>query len=342
MILGQVFKRKLRFLTADTSSVKLGRLGVFLVGFIFAHSVVVSYLEGISFGDALWLSYTTITTVGYGDISLSSGEGRLVSAGMMILGGFYLMASLIGVWSELLDKKKERVKMGLNNLNKMSGHIVLMNVPKVDTERYLIALKKELEGNELTRFKEVVLLTSVFDDTGLPAKLSSFKLVSGEYFRVDDIVKSGAENADYVVMFGEKTEQSDAKSLMSLNHLRAISSVATIVCEFRETDNVEALKAAGANRLVRQVRAYPEMILRCIEAPGSEKIVEELIVNDGFSIRKLKNPFDSDMSWSEVLIKLISEKGLTAVGVERYGNPHVPDMNDVIKKEDDFFVLKRS
>ena len=43
-----------------------------------------------TFGDALWWAFVTITTVGYGDYSPVTVEGRLVAVGLM-LGGIALI-----------------------------------------------------------------------------------------------------------------------------------------------------------------------------------------------------------------------------------------------------------
>jgi voltage-gated potassium channel len=45
-----------------------------------------------NFGDALWWSFTTVTTVGYGDTYPVSGAGRLVAVALMVAG-----VSLVGV-----------------------------------------------------------------------------------------------------------------------------------------------------------------------------------------------------------------------------------------------------
>ncbi|WP_289182966.1 potassium channel family protein [uncultured Dubosiella sp.] len=44
------------------------------------------YLEGMSFEDALWWSFVTTTTVGYGDLSPASGPGRIVASILMLVG----------------------------------------------------------------------------------------------------------------------------------------------------------------------------------------------------------------------------------------------------------------
>jgi voltage-gated potassium channel len=44
------------------------------------------YLEHKSFGDALWWSIVTTTTVGYGDISPATPIGRIIAIILMIFG----------------------------------------------------------------------------------------------------------------------------------------------------------------------------------------------------------------------------------------------------------------
>ena len=66
---------------------------------VYAASLAIIDLEGdhpeskiSTFGDALWWSFTTVTTVGYGDLSPVTGWGRVVAVVLMI-GGI----SLVGV-----------------------------------------------------------------------------------------------------------------------------------------------------------------------------------------------------------------------------------------------------
>lgn len=53
---------------------------------IFISAIIMSYVEGQSFLDALWWSIVTCTTVGYGDISPASGVGRVVAVILMLFG----------------------------------------------------------------------------------------------------------------------------------------------------------------------------------------------------------------------------------------------------------------
>lgn len=44
------------------------------------------YVEGMHFSDALWWAFVTATTVGYGDLSPSTGTGRIIAAILMVVG----------------------------------------------------------------------------------------------------------------------------------------------------------------------------------------------------------------------------------------------------------------
>lgn len=49
-------------------------------------AVIISLIEGISIGDALWWSFVTFTTVGYGDVLLKTQLGKAIAVILMILG----------------------------------------------------------------------------------------------------------------------------------------------------------------------------------------------------------------------------------------------------------------
>ncbi len=53
---------------------------------IFFGAMAISYVDAMPFEDALWWSFVTTTTVGYGDISPSSVSGRLIAVILMMVG----------------------------------------------------------------------------------------------------------------------------------------------------------------------------------------------------------------------------------------------------------------
>jgi voltage-gated potassium channel len=75
-------------------------------------AVFIALLENMSFGDAIWWSFVTFTTVGYGDVLLTTNLGRIVAILLMIFGiGFIgVTTSTIAAYIINNDGKKKRKK----------------------------------------------------------------------------------------------------------------------------------------------------------------------------------------------------------------------------------------
>lgn len=55
-------------------------------------AISISFIEKMTFSDALWWSFVTTTTVGYGDISPTTSLGRIIATVLMLIGiGFLSM-----------------------------------------------------------------------------------------------------------------------------------------------------------------------------------------------------------------------------------------------------------
>lgn len=89
----------------------------------------IHFTEGITFGNALWWSFVTITTVGYGDISPITPIGRIIASILMLVGiGFLSM--LTGTISTFFLSKNsstgykcqtiEDIKAKLDNFDELS------------------------------------------------------------------------------------------------------------------------------------------------------------------------------------------------------------------------------
>ena len=106
------FKDKIR------ESVKLNKFNYLLIVItiiIVLGAVIIALLEDMSFGDAIWWSFVTFTTVGYGDILLTTKLGRIVAILLMIFGiGFIgVTTSTIAAYiinNDIRKRKKRNFK----------------------------------------------------------------------------------------------------------------------------------------------------------------------------------------------------------------------------------------
>lgn len=125
----------LKFKSRIKEAIKINRFNYVLILttlVIVISAVVISLLEEMSFGDALWWCFVTFTTVGYGDVLLTTSLGRIVAVILMVVGiGFIgITTSTIAVYIINDGRRKinnnfkreliETVKYKLDNFDDLS------------------------------------------------------------------------------------------------------------------------------------------------------------------------------------------------------------------------------
>lgn len=125
-----------KFRTHINSFIKTNNFGyiIFITIFVlFLGTIGIHLSEGIPIGNALWLSFVTITTVGYGDLSPSTTSGKLIAGFLMITGiGFLsMLTGTISTYFLSRNRNKsykyqviENIKEELDNFDKLSDEDV--------------------------------------------------------------------------------------------------------------------------------------------------------------------------------------------------------------------------
>jgi len=80
------------------------------------------------FGDALWWSVVTLTTVGYGDFYPATMLGKWLGS-LFVLGSLGLFGLFVGTASDIIQERREEKRMGKNGTG-FSGHTVLVGWDK--------------------------------------------------------------------------------------------------------------------------------------------------------------------------------------------------------------------
>ena len=114
---------------------RIAIFGIMLWGLIFTHAGAMVLFEGLSLPDAVWLSVTTITTVGYGDFSASTFMGRVSTVVLLYFGGIFLLAQLASDYVDYRIARRERITEGKWDWN-MHNHILILNSPVYNAETY--------------------------------------------------------------------------------------------------------------------------------------------------------------------------------------------------------------
>lgn len=287
---------------------------VLLVGL---HVVAMMAFERLGLGEAIWLTFTTITTTGYGDYSAKSTAGRASTIVLIYLSGIFLLTQAASAFFEFRILRRERKRRGEWRWD-MRDHIVFVNAPADEPGDYLRRLLDQLHRSH-AHFAAVpaLILTEAFPD-GLPPDLEDDPLIVQLKGRFDDpaaLDAAGVDQAQVLVVLAENEGDrlSDSRTFDIIHRLRERGITARIIAECVDDVNRERLRRAGASAIVRPLRGYPEMIVRAIVAPGTEWVIERLFSSEGDECLR----FDvavGNLIWSTIVRAVLEADYGTPVG----------------------------
>ncbi len=293
-----------------------------LLTFIFIlHIGLMVHYEGLSIGDATWLTFTTATTVGYGDISAGTTQGRIATVFLIYLGGIFILAKVVGDYFDYRFAVREQKTKGHWSWD-MNQHIVILNTPSHSGERYLQRLIKQFRATDHYKDTVIYLLTRQFPQ-GLPdfiTQLDNVVHYNGNASNPQDLIAVCVAQARDIIVLAkdENDENSDGRTFDILHRLKDLNVKANILAECVEDNNRKRLEYAGANVVIRPIRAYPEMIVRAFDTPGSERIIENMFNSEGDEYRRYDVEI-SNMDWCDVVARLIThDAGIAVAYIDRH------------------------
>lgn len=282
------------------------RLFVLLLLLMAAHVTAMLLLEDFTLGQAIWLTLTTLTTVGYGDISAQNPWGQAATVVFLYLVGIFLLAQIAGEYIDYRIDRKDRMQKGMWRWE-MKDHIVIINTPDSDGERYLHILVEQIRNTPSLTDCPVQIFSSAFPD-GLPAELREMGVVHhhGAPEGGADLSVVGIEDARFILVLAVSTSNFRADSLTMdiLSQLKDHRIKGHIIAECLQEENRVRFRALGANALLRPMRAYPEIVVRAMAAPGTEEIIENLFTHQGAHPRRYDVSVHKQ-NWGELASRLL-------------------------------------
>lgn len=335
-----------------------------MVGLVTLHASLMVLLEGMTFWQGLWLTLTTITTVGFGDLSPATMLGQAATIALIYLCGITLMTFLISDYVDFRIARREKIRSGLWNWN-MEEHILIINSPKYNREDYFIRLISQIRENTDYSDTPIQFLNVDFPN-GLPDYLRELGAVHvhGTPSNPADLERAGASRAKHIVVLARNEYASDSDSFTfdvahRLNELHVCHKT---IIECVIDDNRQRMKDLGVKSVLRPIRNYPEIIVRSMDAPGSEVIIEDMFTRANDHPHRYPVWLEGE-PWADVVNALVQANLGTALGyvtkegdvvAHPNGNEHVtaqslivlvktefqPEEKAVTRALEDYFQLK--
>ena len=194
-----------------------------------------------TYGDALWLTLVTISTVGYGDSYPETAGGRMTII-LEILVGVSLLTAYFGVRSVNKRRQAERKAMRMDSNVKVQDHFLVCGW----NQRALYVLerlKSELEPSKTP----VVLLCDLEVN---PCEEEYAFFIRGSAVNENDLKRANVEKAEAVVLLADESKGGDegdldARTVLAALNIRSLNPGIKMTAEIMEPGNRHHLELAG-------------------------------------------------------------------------------------------------
>ncbi len=331
----QIFKRFAIKIRKDN----LHKAGLIIFVLIFLASVAFWHFEDrLDFGDAVWWSFVTVTTVGYGDISPMTIGGRIVGIILMItgiglLGIFTATIASLFIEDQLLENK------GMKSTT-VGGQFVICgwNFTGFDIIAELRADKKSMETP--------IVLISQLDEK--PIDDPNLTFIKGE-INADVLKKANVGQAYSAILLSDDNldvHVRDAKTVLDTLTIKSLYPDLYVCVELIESKNITHCQLAKADEIIVVGEICTNLLVQSVLDHGVTHLISELVSNRyGNELYKVRAPsFTFGKSFLEVMYALKKNHNITCMAVENNSERVFisnPQSDYIIRQDDDLVVISK-
>ena len=285
---------------------RVKRLFAILGGLLITQTLLIWVLEDLTLFESSWMTMTTLVTVGYGDYAPETALGRISTVVLMFISAISVLTLIVSDFIEYRFYRRERILTG-RWVYKMQDHIVIINTPQAGGEQYFARFASQIRAVPGYEVIPIMILTREFP-TGLPTELADKGLVHFHGSGSDPLALKAvhAGSARHIIILAADASDPSSDSLtFDIAHRLSESNLGQhVTAECVRDENRERFKSLGVLTTIRPVRTYPEIMVRSVVAPGSEKVLEDLFNYQNDHPHRYEIALD-DLTWADIVSALI-------------------------------------
>jgi voltage-gated potassium channel len=303
-----------------------------LFSIIYFGTIALTFAEEFSFWEALYLTVHTVTTVGFGDIVVSTPWGHVIIFALMI-GGVGLMLYSLGLvmafiiegqLANVYGRRKMKKKIG-----QLKNHIIVCGAGRVGWQ---VVQRLHIEGAPFVVIDQNEELVSKLLEDG-------FMAVHGDATLDEVLVNVQIEQAKGLIT----TLPEDALNVFVTLTAKGLNPDIKVVARMDKLESEKKLRHAGANKIISPAILGGWRMAMSILKPTSMEFIETLLhdYNIEIDIEEFRIDQDSSLAGKTLGLSGVKEKtGAIVIAIAR-GKDLIsnPEAEEVILSGDLLIVL---
>ena len=328
-LLKRIVKRLIehRLLSALVVALAIDLISAILF-YIFEHGVQ----ESLTFFDCIYWATITMSTIGYGDITPHTVEGKTLATFTSVAGiaSFTLLVSLLAE------------KFLMATIKRREGLI------KIRKANVLVICDSELRAKEIVDelksgggFSDIaVLLPHHPKPPRITFEWSDVEIVRGEIVSEEALSRAGVDKADIVII----SLADDSKIVYLVLKIRRRNKGCKIYAKANSFETVDLLFEAGATDVISPI-AQEKLLASCAHEPYVVRfIVDAIEAGRGVDLEQRKPPQDViGMKFIDAMTMLKRNEDVILVAIVRDGRVYANPSGDMVIESGDILItLKKA
>jgi voltage-gated potassium channel len=316
----------------------LNLLGIILF-IVLCSGYLISYFEpGVSFAGGIWWSIVTLTTVGYGDISPSTVEGRILAVLIMFF-GIGLLGILSASLASMLISMRIRENKGMVT-SKVNNHIIIC-----EWNHRAKGVWKELRSDLQTENLPIVVIADIEEKPVDDPRLVFIRGIVNE----ETLKMANLEQASTIIILGDdrlETTAKDAKVVLTTLTVETINPEVYSVVELADKTNEPHCQRANANEIIIGSELSSHLLASAASDHGISRIISELLSsrygNELYSMAVPEQMIGN--TFLDLFIAMKKEQNTTVFGLQKGREGEFisnPDGDYLITAEDYLLVISK-
>jgi voltage-gated potassium channel len=230
-----------------------------------------AFLEGWTWMDGLYMTFITLSTIGFQEIHTLSDAGRLFTLGLGIT-GIGLLTFVVARSAQLLvASQRLRERRIMNQINDLSDHYIICGYGRVG--------QRLAEDLQTAGYAFVVVDRS--DEEVAKLRDKNLLHVQGDAEKEETLKRAGIDRAHGLIL----TLPEDSSNVFVALTAREMNPDLFILARTVDHDNTNKLLNAGANKVIAPSEVGADRMAQVVLRPNVDEFMEQVLHANALSLQ---------------------------------------------------------